>query len=116
LFHFLYLFIWYFFRANFPFPLFWRLVVLFAAKQQLPPLARQFFRWYLGYRSYAAAAADIGGITHNNDSSGRPNHAGNNNNPNGHEEWLEVVEKAGQDSLTVLYWIIRNSAERFGQR
>jgi hypothetical protein len=55
----------------------------------------------------------------NNDSSGRPhhyNHAGKNNNANGHEEWLEVVEKAGQDSLTVLYWIIRNSAERFGQR
>lgn len=31
------------------------------------------------------------------------------------EEWLDVVEKAGQDSLTVLYWIIRNSAERFGR-
>jgi hypothetical protein len=41
-------------------------------------------------------------------------HTGTTNNSH-HDEWLEVVEKAGQDSLTVLYWIIRNSAERFGR-
>lgn len=32
------------------------------------------------------------------------------------EEWYHVMEKAGQDSLTILYWIVRNSAGRFATR
>jgi hypothetical protein len=38
-----------------------------------------------------------------------------NNSAKTNEEWLQVVEKAGQDSLTVLYWIVRHSADRFGR-
>jgi hypothetical protein len=55
--------------------------------------------------------------SNDDDRYGGPNHTyhtGTTNNSH-HDEWLEVVEKAGQDSLTVLYWIIRNSAERFGR-
>jgi hypothetical protein len=30
------------------------------------------------------------------------------------DEWLEVLEKAGKDDLSILYWLVRESAHRFG--